>query len=61
MFKIFFLSKKATITFPQNVGIIFFYFFKKYQKINIKYLFFYCSEVFYSKNIFHIKNHFLIF
>ncbi|EAL5700143.1 hypothetical protein DR713_07735, partial [Campylobacter jejuni] len=63
MFKIFFLSKKATITFPQNVGIIFFFIFsKKYKKINIEYFIFSLFlKLFYSKNIFLIKNHFLKF
>ncbi|EAH7760859.1 hypothetical protein FTH63_08870 [Campylobacter jejuni] len=63
MFKIFFLSKKATIKTPQNVGIIFFFIFsKKYKKINIEYFIFSLFlKLFYSKNIFLIKNHFLKF
>ncbi|EDP6715988.1 hypothetical protein FVZ01_07965, partial [Campylobacter jejuni] len=63
MFKIFFLSKKATIKTPQNVGIIFFSFFlKNIKKINIEYFIFSLFlKLFYSKNIFLIKNHFLKF
>ncbi|EAH5638749.1 hypothetical protein FMI36_07945 [Campylobacter jejuni] len=63
MFKIFFLSKKAAIKTPQNVGIIFFFIFsKKYKKINIEYFIFSLFlKLFYSKNIFLIKNHFLKF
>ncbi|ECO8042929.1 hypothetical protein G3779_001718 [Campylobacter jejuni] len=63
MFKIFFLLKKATIKTPQNVGIIFFFIFsKKYKKINIEYFIFSLFlKLFYSKNIFLIKNHFLKF
>ncbi|EAI3651729.1 hypothetical protein CLC12_08740 [Campylobacter jejuni] len=58
-----FLSKKATIKTPQNVGIIFFFIFsKKYKKINIEYFIFSLFlKLFYSKNIFLIKNHFLKF